>query len=139
MNFTEFKEALTAYFKSHEDELNQVLNDNDLISYDDRFYSMDEFDEILDGNTPSELARKIFYGYDLDYSNPDTGKYEEFNPNKAYFRFNGYGNLVSTDYSDYSDYIDQAVEYIADNPSHYQCEFDDKFDAIIEAWLESDE
>ena len=40
----------------------------------------------------------------------------EFNPNRDYFRYNGYGNLVSADYKDYSGQLDRyAVESMSEN------------------------
>lgn len=39
-----------------------------------------------------------------------------FNPNRDYFRVNGYINLVSTDNLDYSDYLDEVtIDNIIDN------------------------
>ena len=55
--------------------------------YDDEIYSMGEFDEIMDGYSPLDIVQKIYYG-------------GNFNPNSAYFYFNGYANLVSLDYPD---------------------------------------
>lgn len=55
---------------------------------DDYIYPMEEFDDIMNSSTESEgplwLAQRIFFG--------------DFNPNHDWFRFNGYGNLCSTDY-----------------------------------------
>lgn len=48
---------------------------------DDYVYNMCEFDEIMSGETPENIARKIYFG--------------EFCPNDNYFIFNGYGNLIS--------------------------------------------
>ena len=62
-------------------------------------YSMDEFDELMNGSVEENgalwLAQRIFFG--------------DFNPNHDYFYFNGYGNLESTDYADsyYEDEIDR--------------------------------
>lgn len=42
--------------------------------------------------------------------------YGAFNPNRDYFRYNGYGNLVSADYKDYSGQLDKyAVESMSKN------------------------
>ena len=51
---------------------------------DDTVYSMNDFDEIMEGFKPWEVARAAFYG--------------DFRPCDDYFRFNGYGNLVSFDW-----------------------------------------
>lgn len=52
---------------------------------DDYIYSMDEFDEIVGNMQPWEVARCCYYGH-------------EFCPAHAYFWFNGYANLESSDY-----------------------------------------
>lgn len=63
------------------EELVELYNDAD--NGDNYIYSMEDFDEILDGVTPMDLANKIYYG--------------SFMPNQDYFRFNGYANLESSD------------------------------------------
>lgn len=60
---------------------------------DDCLYDMSEFDELMSGMTPSDLARCIFFG--------------NFNPNHDYFYFNGYANLESWEWS--------VAEYYKDN------------------------
>ena len=55
--------------------------------YDDEIYSMDDFNEIMDGYLPFDIVQKAYYG-------------GNFNPNSAYFYFDGYANLVSLDYPD---------------------------------------
>ena len=50
---------------------------------DDAIYSMDDFNELLSGREPWDIARTVYYG--------------EFCPTDSYFRFNVYGNLESTD------------------------------------------
>lgn len=87
------------------------LDDNELLSLhrefledmqycDDEIYDMDEFDEIMGNETPWDIARKCFYG--------------DFCPNHAYFKFNGYGNLISTDYlTEWID-LDNLIEWLID-------------------------
>jgi hypothetical protein len=42
--------------------------------------------------------------------------YGAFNPNRDYYKYNGYGNLISTDYPDYSEYIEKyAIEEMSEN------------------------
>ena len=68
---------------------------------DNRIYSMEEFDELMSGSTPWEIARSAFYG--------------DFRPCDDYFYFNGYGNLASFDYIGEDNtpiYIDDIAEYI---------------------------
>jgi len=62
-------------------------------------YSMDEFDELMNGSVEENgalwLAQRLFFG--------------DFNPNHDWFYFNGYGNLESTEWADdyYADHIDE--------------------------------
>lgn len=77
--------------------------------YDDEIYSMGEFDEIMDGYSPLDIVRKIYYG-------------GNFNPNSAYFYFDGYANLVSLDYPDAEKspfYIDDLVDRIMRNENAF--------------------
>lgn len=64
---------------------------NDYCDGDDYIFSMDEFDEIMDGRTPSDIAGRIFYG--------------KFNPWDDYFQFNGYANLESFNDYNVDDYV----------------------------------
>lgn len=86
---------------------------------DDRYYSMDELDDFYSESKPSEVLCRAFYGHDADTWTTDNSgnkSYGEFNPNRDYFKFNGYGNLVSTDYPDYSDYLCKStVKDMAEN------------------------
>ena len=73
--------------------------------YDDRIYDMEEFDEIMDGMSPWNIATKIFYG--------------DFRPNDNYFRFDGCANLESFDYiSDEVD-LEEIADYIVDNDEDF--------------------
>lgn len=116
---------IIAYFKNNEDVFNDCMEELD--SYngylsDDRYYSMDELDELYNGTEPSELLRQAFFGYDEETytTDRDGGKiYGAFNPNRDYFRYNGYGNLVSADYKDYSAHLDRyAIEAMSENRSY---------------------
>lgn len=113
------------YFENNEDLFNDCLEELD--SYngylgDDRYFSMDELDELCNGTEPSELLRRAFYGYDEQtYTTDRDGDktYGAFNPNREYFRYNGYGNLVSADYKDYTGQLDKyAVESMSENRSY---------------------
>ena len=123
---TRTPEEITAdiieYFKNNEDIFNDCMEELD--SYngylgDDRYYSMDELDELYNGTEPSELLYRAFYGYDEEtYTTDRDGNktYGAFNPNRDYFRYNGYGNLVSTDYKDYSGMLEPfAIELMREN------------------------
>ena len=120
------KEAIIAdiikYFKENEDVFNDCMEELD--SYngylgDDRYYNMDELNDLYSGQEPQEILFRAFYGFDADMWTTDSRgdkEYRAFNPNRNYFYFNGYGNLVSSDYKDYSNKLDgYAVEAMSEN------------------------
>lgn len=126
---TRTPEEITAdiieYFENNEDIFNDCMEELD--SYngylnDDRYFSMDELDELYNGTEPSELLRRAFFGYDEEtYTTDRDGNktYGAFNPNREYFRYNGYGNLVSSDYKDYSAHLDlYAIEAMNENRNY---------------------
>ena len=127
-HFNEKEQAINniiEFFKNNEDEFNAAIEELD--SYngylgDDRYYSMDEFDELYSGTEPTEILRQAFYGYDEDTYTTDAHgnrEYGAFNPNRDYFTYNGYGNLVSADYKDYSAHLDHwAIESMRENRAY---------------------
>lgn len=94
-------------------------------SYDgslDQFsiYEMDEFDEVLEGYTPTEIVNRVRYG--------------DFYSTDEYFRFNGYGNLESLTYADIEEELDSYLGEIADcieNGNYYNM-LPDSIKAIID-------
>ena len=72
---------------------------------DDRIYDMEEFDEIMSGLSPWDVATKIFYG--------------DFRPNDNYFRFDGYANLESFDYISNEIDFEEIADYIVDNDEDF--------------------
>ena len=113
------------YFEENEDVFNDCMEDLD--SYngylgDDRYYDMEELNDIYSGQEPQEILFRAFYGFDADTRMTDSSgnkEYGAFNPNREYFYFNGYGNLVSSDYKDYSDKLDgYAVEAMSEDRSY---------------------
>jgi len=80
-----------------------------------QIWSMDDLDTILDGHTPEETIRLAFYGYDANaYREENNQERGQFNPNRPYFYFNGYGNLVSL----------EEVEIFEDKLSNEKATFD---------------
>lgn len=68
---------------------------------DNYIYCMDEFDDIMQGRTPWEIARCCYY--------------DDFCPAHDYFRFNGYANLESFDFAPSKNsgiFIDDIADYI---------------------------
>lgn len=78
---------------------------------DDRYYYMEELEEFYNNSTGVvELLNRVHFGYSEDETYTDEhGQviHCQFNPNQDYFRYNGYGNLVSAWYKDYTGYLDE--------------------------------
>ena len=149
MNENRTKKAIIAdiikYFEENEDIFNDCMEELD--SYngylgDDCYYNMDELNDIYSGQEPQEILFRAFYGFDADMWMTDSRgdkHYGAFNPNRNYFYFNGYGNLVSSDYKDYSDKLDEyAVEAMSEDRNYINSIEDDDilsglFDELEEA------
>lgn len=110
------------YFNDNEEIFNSCIEELD--SYngylgDDRYYEMEMLNEFYNDTEPLELLYRTYYGRDDDtYTTDSRGDktYGEFNPNREYFYYNGYGNLVSADYKDYSSHLDEyAIESMSEN------------------------
>ena len=110
-------EKLMNYYKENTEDFNNDIEELDGWTgclYDNRVYPMDELNELFQGTEPDEIIRRAFYGYD-EPINKDEERLT-FNPNREYFYFNGYGNLVSTDVKDYSTYLEESfIQDIIDN------------------------
>lgn len=140
----EIATALFDYFNENGDIFNEVIEDLDGYNGylgDDRYYYMDELDELYSDTNPTELLTRAFYGYDEDnYITDSYGREEHqaFNPNRDYFRYNGYGNLVSSDYKDYSDHLDNYfLDEIAENVNDlYTVEDNAELSELIETYNE---
>ena len=108
-------EDIIAYFSKHEDIYNEAAEELDACNGylgDDRYYSMEELDDLYNGTDPTEILLRAFYGYDEETWTTDASgekEYGPFNPNREYFRYNGYGNLVSADYKDYTGLLDHYI------------------------------
>ena len=101
--------------------------------FDDYIYSMDELDEIMDGQDAQYILNRAFFGHD-QWSNESS-----FNPNRDWFTFNGYGNLISIDAIGYNEYSgkfmcdcldeDALANYIVNNEdSLYNDDIQDALD-----------
>ena len=117
-------ETLIDYYRENEDDFNHDIEELDSWNGylgDRRLMLMDELDELYKGKEATEILMRAYFGHDDDNWHEENGErvYGEFNPNRDYFYFDGYGNLVSTDECDYSDYLDlDYVQDIIDNEGH---------------------
>lgn len=116
-NFTNLSIEKEKIMKNKEEEIKEVLKDmterelfNIYNEYADencyeRFYDMEELDEILGNAEPSKIASMIYYG--------------DFKPNDDYFMFNWNGNLYSFDYPSEEISFDDIVDYIIRNDEDF--------------------
>lgn len=76
-------------------------------NFDDEIYTIDMFDEIMQGLDPFTLACRVAYG--------------DFNGGYEYFKFNGYGNIQSICKYELYRYIDvvDIARYIIDNDDDF--------------------
>ena len=143
----EITREIIEYFKNNEDIFNDCMEELD--SYngylgDSRYYMMDELNELHNGIEPSEILRRAFFGYDEDTWTTDKSgekNYCPFNPNNEYFRYNGYGNLVSAEYKDYTEQLDKyAVESMSENRYYVDSiDNDEELNALFDELEEAEE
>lgn len=115
-------EKIISYFEENEEIFNQCIEELDSYSGylgDNRYYEMEYLNDFYNGTDPLELLQRAYFGRDDDNWTTDASgnkTYGEFNPNRDYFYYNGYGNLVSSDYKDYSAHLDKyAIEEMLEN------------------------
>lgn len=122
------EEAIRNYVKNmYDEELMSLVNA--LNSWDGSFegcqwYDMGELDDFLSGSTPTEILNMGWFG-----------SKGGFNPNRDYFKFDAYENLVSgweeDVVADIKDLIPDIIDYLQrQDVGHTD---DDTLDAIIEA------
>jgi hypothetical protein len=138
MKKTEIINRIIEFFKENEDLFNDCIEELD--SYngylgDNRYYEMELLNEFYHGVDATEILERAYFGRDDETWHTDASGnkiYESFNPNREYFSYNGYGNLVSSDYKDYSVHLDDYfIDAIIDNKD---CLYlDDEITAILEA------
>ena len=105
-------------------DLDELVSCCSYLDGDDAIYPMDDFDELLYGREPWEIARAAYYG--------------EFCPADSYFRFNVYANLESTDDPLYEGWIDTNT--LAEYAIEYGEDFGDSYiQALLEQWEEEEE
>lgn len=139
-------DQIIKFFENNEEIFNSCAEELDCYNGflgDDRYYCMEELDECYRDTNPIDLLYRAFYGHDDDTWTTDaSGKkiYGEFNPNRTYFYYNGYGNLISSDYKDYFGRLDRyAVEEMSENRRYIDSiEDNEELSALFDA-LEEDE
>ena len=132
-------EKLMNYYRENMEDFNNNIDELDGWTgclYDDKIYPMNDLNEFFSNEKPDEIIRRAFYGYD-EPLNKDEERLP-FNPNRNYFYFNGYGNLVSIDEKDYSDFLEESfVQLIIDN--RYNLSLSEEVQNIIDDYEDEDE
>lgn len=91
---------------------------------EDRYYEMYMLEDFYQGADLLDLLNRVYFGRDDGTWHTDGNGnkvYGSFNPNREYFYYNGYGNLVSSDYKDYSGHLDH---YLIEAMSENRCYID---------------
>jgi hypothetical protein len=95
---------------------------DELNCMDDSIFDMDDFNELMNGFEPIYIAFRVHFG--------------NFSPHHDFFKFDGYGNLESSNYL--SDFID--LEELADEINEHDNLADELVNAgLLEEWRNEDE
>lgn len=131
MEFTdEQRNNIKEYLEENADVLNNLveeINSENGDFEDDIFYPMYDLDELLSNQTPTEILFSASCGYDNDTSTDN--RHETFDATRDYFKFNGYGNLVSYSDIDYSDLIDDVIDELENGVVDLPDEIEDMIDS----------
>lgn len=107
--------------------IEQLDNYNGFLDFN-RYYYMEELPQFYE-NDVENLLERIYFGYDEDYSTEE--QKAPFNPLRDFFKYNAYGNLVSSNCKDYLSYIDDyLIEELETNRSDIY-EIDDNIDLHV--------
>ena len=116
----ELVEKLMNYYRENVEEFNndiEELDDWNGCLYEDRIFPMEDLNDVCQGFTNIDVLQRAFYGYDEPVNKDD--QRQPFNPNRQYFYFNGFGNLVSIDEKAYNSYLDDYfIQEIIDNATN---------------------
>lgn len=138
---TTLKERIIDLFKEMNDgEVISVWNEycREVNKFDDEIMDAYELEEWVNnsGDTMNILNR-FFFGSDEEREGTSA------NPNRNYFTFNGYGNIISFDYiyNQFTDefyYVDadELAEYIAENEEAF---YNDEIQEILDEYTSEEE
>ena len=88
-------------------------------------YNMEDFDEMMEGYTPTELAERIFFG--------------DFNINDDYFGFDSYANLESITEYEIQDHFEPIIDEIVDSMLYHYTDLyidNEGLDNLVNEYLE---
>lgn len=124
----EIRQELKDLFEDNTELFNNTIEELDSYNgYLDshRYYPMEDLIYYIDtSDLWNSLIYRIFYGRDDDNSQGEK-EYSQFNPNREYYYYNAYGNLISSDYKDYSDCLnDYFINSLLENRSYLNIDTD---------------
>lgn len=108
----EIIEEIIDFFKEETETFNNCIEELDNYNGylgDRRYYEMEYLNEFFADYEPTEILCRTYYGGDEDTAiktEDGTKRYGEFNPMREFFYFNGYGNLISSNFKNYEDFIE---------------------------------
>ena len=131
---------IIAYFEENESVFNDCIEELDAYNgylEDGRRYPMEDINEFYNSAKPLDLLQRAYWGRDDDTWTTDSNgnkTHGEFNPNREYFYYNSYGNLISSDYKDYSAHLDAyVVEEMSQNRQYIDSiENDEDLNALFD-------
>jgi hypothetical protein len=138
----ELKERLIEAFKGMDD--NELVNIWDEFCYaanryDDEIMTYEQLEEWANNSNDDTISILNRFYFGSDYMSKDGSA----NPNRNFFKFNGYGNIVSFDYiyNSYTEefsYIDaeELAEYIVENMEAF---YNDEIQEILDEYEENEE
>lgn len=119
MEDKKMNEKILNVFKAMEDEEIRVIWNEYCYatnSYDDEILDAYAFEEWAGNEDTMNVLNRMYFGHDEEGTNSSA------NPNRNYFCFNGYANVISFDYiyNEYSEKfynmdIDALIDYIVEN------------------------
>jgi hypothetical protein len=118
-------DKIISYFQENDDVFTETIEELDSWNGylgDDRYYPMEEMNDLFCGQSVEWILCRAFFGYDEENWTINASgekEYGPFNPCRDYFSFNGYGNFVSADYKDYSAYLDDwFIDQLLEHRNH---------------------
>ena len=138
---TTLKERIIDSFKEmNDEEVISVWNEycREVNKFDDEIMDAYELEEWANNSGDTmNILNCFFFGSDEEREGTSA------NPNRNYFKFNGYGNIISFDYiynqfTDEFHYVDadELAEYIAENEEAF---YNDEIQEIIDEYTSEEE
>lgn len=133
---TKYERIIEAFKEMNENELISLWNEycREVNKFDDEIMDAYELEEwVNNSNDVMGILNRFYFGSD------DCEKGTSANPNRNYFTFNGYGNIISFDYI-YNEYKEEFYYIEAEELADYILENENAFyNDEIQEILDSDE